>query len=176
MESQCGNCGRMFLSVPSEKAKYCSKQCFNAFRLRERMTTCQECGVKFPSRKGRPRSRCTACFLVEKHGECNTRLYAIWRDMKARCVITTHQNWKYYGGRGIAVCSEWRVSFTVFRDWALANGYQSHLTIDRIEVNGNYEPSNCRWATKKQQTKNKRPFVRRTTTQLAEAEAAKAFS
>lgn len=90
------------------------------------------------------------------HGMRNTRLYREWRAMINRCSSEVWKDYKNYGGRGIIVCPEWASSFESFRDWALANGYQDDLTLDRIRVNGNYEPSNCRWATTKQQANNKR--------------------
>ena len=90
-----------------------------------------------------------------KHGWSRTKLYKTWRDMKYRCEDPKTQRYKSYGGRGISVCKEWDESFEPFRDWALENGYHVGLTIDRIDVNGNYEPSNCRWATKDEQGRNK---------------------
>lgn len=76
--------------------------------------------------------------------------------MKARCYNATHDRYKDYGARGIVVCDEWLNDFTVFYDWAMNNGYKENLTIDRIDVNGNYEPSNCRWVTSKEQQRNTR--------------------
>lgn len=90
------------------------------------------------------------------HGATGTRLYGIWGGMIARCYDASAIPYKNYGKRGISVCDEWRYSFEVFRDWALSNGYDKRLTIDRINVNGNYEPSNCRWATKEVQSRNQR--------------------
>jgi hypothetical protein len=84
-----------------------------------------------------------------------TRLYRIWGDMKRRCFNKNFKYYKHYGGRGIAVCQEW-MNFINFRDWALKNGYQNNLEIDRIDVNGNYEPGNCRFVTEKEQTLNRR--------------------
>lgn len=85
-----------------------------------------------------------------------TRLYRLWQNMKNRCYWEKDKSFANYGGRGIQVCPEWRNGFSVFREWALSSGYQENLTLDRINVNGNYEPSNCRWATAKEQQNNKR--------------------
>jgi hypothetical protein len=93
-----------------------------------------------------------------KHHMSNTRLYNIWNRMIRRCECDTEKAFINYGARGISVCEEWHESKNFF-DWALANGYDDSLTIDRINVNGNYEPSNCRWITKKEQAYNKRNSI-----------------
>ena len=85
-----------------------------------------------------------------------TRLYMIWCDMKQRCCNPNDASYIDYGGRGIIVCDNWVSGFESFRNWAMENGYSDDLTIDRIDVNGNYEPLNCRWATPSQQMQNTR--------------------
>ena len=89
------------------------------------------------------------------HGGTGTRLYRIWTNMRARCERLGHPQAPEYGGRGIGVCTDWQ-SFAAFREWALANGYRDDLSIERKDVNGNYEPSNCTWANSATQSANRR--------------------
>lgn len=97
---------------------------------------------------------CHTAGLNTTHGGKRTRLYNIWCKMIARCERPSDAAYHRYGGRGIAVWSEWRESFSAFREWAEREGYAEHLTIDRINGAGNYEPSNCRWATQAEQNRN----------------------
>lgn len=94
-----------------------------------------------------------------KHRGKNTRLYSIWQGMKNRCLNPNACNYKYYGGKGIKICDEWVDNFEEFQKWSLSNGYRDNLTIDRIDVNGNYEPSNCRWATSYEQNNTHKSSV-----------------
>jgi len=88
-----------------------------------------------------------------KHGMSKTLLYALWSHIRQRCSNPNVINYHRYGGRGISVCKEWN-DFNVFMSWALANGYEKGLEIDRINNDGNYEPENCRFVTKNINTQN----------------------
>ena len=112
------------------------------------------------------------CYHREKFGDVNrthnlshkSHLYSVWKNMKDRCYREKCKSYKNYGGRGIEVCDEWRSDYKAFYDWSMANGYKEEqtaggvniLSIDRINNDGNYEPSNCRWVTADVQAKNKR--------------------
>lgn len=93
-----------------------------------------------------------------KHGLHGSRLYGIWKKMRERC--HGKNALANYGGRGIFVSEEWRNNYLSFYTWAIENGYTDELTIDRINTNGNYEPSNCRWTTYEQQANNKRSNIK----------------
>lgn len=92
-----------------------------------------------------------------KHGGSNSRLYNIWQAMKKRCYSNEDYSgkWENYKLNKVIVCDEWKDSFSIFREWAIKNGYKENLTIDRIDNYGNYEPSNCRWVTPKEQSLNR---------------------
>lgn len=93
------------------------------------------------------------------HGLSKTRIYSLYKDIKNRCYREKTECYKYYGGRGIRVCDEWLNDFVKFHDWAVANGHRRGLDIDRINVNGNYEPSNCRFVTRLVGARNTRTNV-----------------
>lgn len=108
-------------------------------------------------------SKSCGCLGVERrrqavvtHGYSQTNLYKVWNSMKQRCGNKNNSGYKDYGGRGISVCKEWADDAKVFCDWAIKNGYKQGLSIDRINNDGNYEPANCRWTTRKVQVNNQR--------------------
>jgi len=91
---------------------------------------------------------------IRTGSELDKRLYSIWRKMHYRCESEKHSKYHRYGGRGIQVCEEWN-SFVLFSLWAIKNGYSDTLSIERINNDGNYEPSNCKWATPVEQASNR---------------------
>ena len=92
----------------------------------------------------------------ERHGDTGTRLYVIWKSMKYRCLTPKWKPYKFYGARGITICDDWKNSYLTFKKWAMSNGYKDGLELERTDVNGNYEPSNCKWVTHHEQTLNRR--------------------
>lgn len=90
-----------------------------------------------------------------KHGLCEHPLYRVWACMKQRCYNPAANHYIYYGGKGITICNEWLTHPQKFIEWGETNGYKKGLTIDRINGNKNYTPSNCRWATRYEQTQNR---------------------
>lgn len=124
-----------------------------------------DCGkeiVTTGTRLNRGKIRSCGCLIrpaqkraVTKHGMNGTKLYFAWSSMKSRCDYKKNKSYKNYGGRGIRYCEEWK-HFEPFYEWAKESGYEESLSLDRIDVNGNYEPSNCRWVTMKEQARNRR--------------------
>lgn len=168
MGSKVNLCGQRFGKVvaiePTEKRKSnggiiwkCRCDCGKIFFTGSgtlRYGTTKSCGcTRIEKVKSNPPKR--------THGESRGRLYRIWQGMKERCYYPSHNRYKNYGGRGIQVCSEWQNDYATFREWALNNGYDENAergqcTIDRIDVDGNYSPDNCRFVSMDIQAKNKK--------------------
>lgn len=95
---------------------------------------------------------------MAQHKMSTTKIYNVWRRMKARCFIESDKDYINYGGRGITVCMRW-LKFEYFRDWAFENGYKEGLCIERIDNDGDYCPDNCKWITNAEQQRNKRNVI-----------------
>jgi hypothetical protein len=133
--------------VHNRKAWLCMCECGNEITLSSNRLLHKE-GTKSC---GCLRSEISAS-KATKHGMAHTRIYEIWSSMKKRCENKKNKNYNRYGGRGIKVCERWREFENFFED--MKEGYEEHLTIDRIDNNGDYEPSNCKWSTQQEQTSN----------------------
>lgn len=133
---KCDSCKKEFEIVKYNGKKQCM---------------CRECGLKNKHKN--------LSITATKHGGKNTRLYRIWSGIKDRCLNIKSKDFIKYGGRGITICNEWKSDFATFREWSVNNGYSELLSIDRINNNENYEPSNCRWVNCKVQSLNKRNTI-----------------
>lgn len=144
------------LTIIKEVNKRNNKRCF--------LCKC-DCGNEREIRLTNIRSGTTlSCGCLQKdkategnvtHGMSGTRLHGIWGKMIGRCTNKTDNRYGLYGGRGISVCEKWK-NFNFFYDWAIRSGYEDNLTLERRDVNGNYNPSNCKWGTWKEQQNNRR--------------------
>jgi len=138
-------------------------------KFRQNMWLCKcDCGNYVTVRAYSLKNNTRSCGCLQKeltsmskktHGLSKNILYSVMYSIKNRCYNKNEPSYKYYGKRGIIICNEWKNNFISFYNWAINNGYKKGLTIDRIDVNGNYEPNNCRWITIQEQQKNKRNTV-----------------
>lgn len=161
MHKPCRQCGSIFLAKIKSQ-DFCSYNCRGLFDRRIKERLCPQCSIMFlPTNSMDCQIHCSrrcaaAAKKFLKHGGSYTRLYQVWDNMKQRCYNPNNPKYIHYGGRGIGICNEWRYDFSAFESWALSReDYSDDKSIDRFpNNNGNYEPSNCRWATDKEQRNN----------------------
>lgn len=139
---------REFLRIDEEHGAIwlCDCECGNTVEVSSRRL----------SSKNTKSCGCLRHTFKRTHGLSNTRLYDIWCHTRSKCTKPNDRRYEDYGARGISVCDEWANDFMSFYNWAMNNGYEDNLSLDRIDVDGNYEPSNCRWADDYTQTHNRR--------------------
>jgi hypothetical protein len=142
------DCGNIAFVVGSRLKNNYTKSC-GCLQKEKAKTQIQEFNNKGLRSKGN-----------SKHNMRHTELYKHWCNMKRRCNCKTNHNYMYYGARGIKVCNEWNESFVEFKEWALNNGYKDGLSIERIDVNKNYEPQNCKWIPYELQIRNRRNTIK----------------
>lgn len=141
IEQICPVCNKKFYITPSSSYRICcSKECKHIYQI------------------GKPNLKERKYNFLDTPAIEND-LYKKWRNMKNRCYQPSCERYEIYGARGIKICDEWLDDFTNFYNWAMENGYKKGLTIERIDVNGNYCPENCTWVTMKEQSKNRRTNV-----------------
>lgn len=139
---------------------------FKNYRKNMGLYECPDCKKHYEARTANIKSGIsTNCGCVRKqklskikssHNLSGTPIYTVWINMKSRCYDKNKPQYKDWGGRGIEVCEEWKNDFMSFYNWAMKSGYKKGLSIDRIDNNGNYEPSNCRFTNRNIQSRNTR--------------------